>query len=381
MKKLFSLPGLGLALVFLIVSFFFINKSVEASNKFKEEKIKVAEILNFNDRLLSFRDWVFSKEAWSEKKAKLDTVMKHSDAHYKKANTYGYYLLFMCLGFFILIVAFYAKKRLYFGLTFAISFISIVLLVQGIMNPILEMSAFKEEMTIKVYVHPDDIPYFEEAVEYVAEVNTFMGDVNKSINLVRIIPAIGPPTADKLQEIVGGAGEYLTEGEAYLNEHSDKPIGFDKVFPGRTYFYYQNKGIMDVITLLWKHDNKPVAAAIGTFSIVVPAIKLIATLLMLLFGVTKAKRFRKFLSYIAKFSMADVFVVSAFLAYLSFANMSAGVDMDAKVLFGLYYFMGYVVLSIFLGILLDKSIKERIKTEELQVSSGSKNSDETKTLN
>jgi uncharacterized paraquat-inducible protein A len=122
---------------------------------------------------------------------------------------------------------------------------------------------------------------------------------------------------------------------------------------------------MDVITLLWKHDNKPVAFAIGTFSIVVPAIKLIATLLMLLFGVTKAKRFRKFLSYIAKFSMADVFVVSAFLAFLSFANMSAGVEMDAKVLFGLYYFMGYVILSIFLGMLLDRSIKSRIEKDEL----------------
>ena len=62
--------------------------------------------------------------------------------------------------------------------------------------------------------------------------------------------------------------------------------------------------------------------------------------------------------------MADVFVVSAFLSYLSFANMSAGVDMDAKVLFGLYYFMGYVVLSIFLGLLLDRSIKVRIDNDK-----------------
>ncbi|MDC0100501.1 paraquat-inducible protein A [Crocinitomicaceae bacterium] len=364
MKKIYSLPGLGLALVFLIVSFIFINKSVKESNKFKEEKVKVSEILNFNDRLLSFRDWVFSKDAWDEKKAKLDVVMKESDAHYEKANTYGYYLLFTCLAFFILIVAIYGKKRIYFGLTFAICFISIVLLGQGVMNPILEMSAFKEEMTIKVYVHPDDIPYFDGAVEYIAEVNEFMGDIHNVIDLVRIVPYVGPKVANEVQAVTGGAQEHLTEGEAFLNKNRDNPIGFDKVFPGRTYFYYQNKGIMDVITLLWKHDNKPVAVAIGTFSVVVPGIKLIATLLMLLFGVTRAKRFRKFLSYIAKFSMADVFVVSAFLSYLSFANMSAGVDMDAKVLFGLYYFMGYVVLSIFLGLLLDRSIKVRIDNDK-----------------
>lgn len=384
MRKLYSLPGLGLALVFLIVSLIFINKSVEESNKFKEEKVKVSEILNFNDRMLSFRDWVFSKDAWDEKKAKFETVIKNADDHYEKANTYGYYLLYTCLAFFILIVAIYAKKRIYFGLTFAISFISLVLLGEGVMNPILEMSAFKEDMTIKVYVHPDDIPYFEEAVDYIAEVNEFMGNVDKVINLVRIVPVIGPETANEVQVITGSAKEYLTEGETFLNEHRDQSIGFDKVFPGRTYFYYQNKGIMDVITLLWKHDNKPVAVAIGTFSVVVPAVKLIATLLMLLFGVTRAKRFRKFLSYIAKFSMADVFVVSAFLSYLSFANMSAGVDMDAKVLFGLYYFMGYVVLSIFLGILLDKSIQERAKSEEeadqdVQLSPEIKDSDKTNT--
>ena len=58
--------------------------------------------------------------------------------------------------------------------------------------------------------------------------------------------------------------------------------------------------------------------------------------------------------------MADVFVVSMFLAYLSFANMSPGVETDAKVLFGLYYFGAYVLISIILGVLLNKSIDEKI---------------------
>ena len=65
--------------------------------------------------------------------------------------------------------------------------------------------------------------------------------------------------ANEVQAVTGGAQEYLTEGETFLKENRDNPIGFDKVFPGRTYFYYQNKGIMDVITLLWKHDNKPIS--------------------------------------------------------------------------------------------------------------------------
>jgi hypothetical protein len=38
--------------------------------------------------------------------------------------------------------------------------------------------------------------------------------------------------------------------------------------------------------------------------------------------------------------------------------------MDAKVLFGLYYFMGYVLISILLGPLLNQSIQERQKSTE-----------------
>lgn len=365
MKKFYSLPGIGLAIAFLIVSYFFIAKSVEESKQFKEEKNKIAEILNFNDRILSFRDWVFTKDAWAEKKTKFEKVITKADEHYDNANQYGYYLIYSCIAFFLLVVILYAKKRIFFGLTFGLSFVSIALLGQGIMNPILEMSAFKEEMTIKVYVHPDDIPYFEEAVEYVAEVNEYMGMVKDGVNLVRLVPVVGDGAADELQSMIGGAEEYLTEGENYLTEHKDTPVGFDKVFPGRTYFYYQNKGLMDVISLLWER-NKPVAVAIGMFSVVIPFGKLFITLIMLIFSIKRGKRLRKFLSYIAKFSMADVFVVSAFLAYLSFSNMSPGVEMDAKVLFGLYFFMGYVVLSILMGILLEKSIKENIRIAEIE---------------
>ena len=70
------------------------------------------------------------------------------------------------------------------------------------------------------------------------------------------------------------------------------------------------------------------------------------------------------MAYISKWSMADVFVVGLFLAFLSFANMSTGVDMGSDILFGLYYFAGYVVISIFIGYSLDAAIKERINIQE-----------------
>jgi Paraquat-inducible protein A len=360
MKKLYSLPGIVLSVIFLLVSYTFITKSVEESNKFKDDKNEVAEILNFNDRLLSARDWVFSETTWQEKKLKFEASLQKADEHYGNAQTFGNYMLFGCLGFFVIIVLLYARKRMYFGITLGLSVIAIALLGQGIMNPILEMSAFKEDLTVKVYVKPKDIPYFKEAMAYLDKIADFTDNI-------RIVPYYGETLAE-------GAKDLVTDGQDYLRENANTDYGMDKVFEGRTYFYYQNKSIMDVISLLWDNNNKPVAMAIGTFSVVIPLFKLLMTLLILILPITGLRRFRKFLSYISKWSMADVFVVGAFLSYLSFANLSPGVDMEANVLFGLYYFGGYVIISIFLGIFLDKSIQEKIDLTDMDTNVVSLNS-------
>ena len=354
MKKHFRLPGILLSVVFISVATFFISKSTAESEQFKESKNEIIKILNFNDRLLSFRDWVFSEAAWQEKKERFDIVIVEADEHYQNALTYGYYLLYSILVFFAIMVIIYAKRRLYFGITFALSIIGFSLIGQGIFNPILEISAFKQDMAIKVYVKPSDIPYFEDAMEYISEISDFTKDV---VSYIEYVPFVGNDIAEASRDLID-------QGEQYITVDPNTEIGFDKVFPGYTYFYYQNKGLMDVITLLWQHNNKLVAGAIGTFSVIIPTIKLLFTLFILLFQITGWKRFRKFLGHLAKWSMADVFVVSAFLAFLSFANMSTGVEMDANVLFGLYYFGGYVLISIALGFLLDRSIKETLSLEE-----------------
>jgi len=356
MKKHFRLPGILLSIIFLIVAAFFISKSAAESEQFKEGKSEIVKILNFNDRLLSFRDWVFSEAAWEEKKEAFDAVIVETDLHYQKALSYGHYLLYTILAFFTIMIAIYAKRRLYFGMTFALSIIGFSLIGQGIFNPILEIAAFKKDMTIKVYVKPSDIPYFEDAMAYLGDISEFTKDV---VSYIEYVPFVGADLAQASTDLID-------EGEQYLTVDPNTEIGFDKVFPGYTYFYYQNKGVMDVISLLWQHDNKLVAGAIGMFSVIIPSVKLIFTLILLLFQVKGWKRFRKFLGHLAKWSMADVFVVSAFLAFLSFANMSTGVEMDARVLFGLYYFSGYVIISIALGFLLDRSIKEMNQPEEFE---------------
>lgn len=357
MKRFYSLPGLLISILFLIFSYFLIAETAAESSLFKEEKMQVSEILNFNDRLMSFRDWVFSEQAWKEKKELVDQAIEKAENHYTNALIYGNYLLLLSMVFLMVMVALYARRRLFFGLTMGISVIGMALLAQGIMNPALEISAFKDDLTFKVYVKPKDIPYFDETVKYMEKIEKYSG-------LIELVPVYGSSWAQEAKSIMG-------EGHDFLVENADVEIGIDKVMQGRTYFYYQNKGIMDVISLLWNNNNKLVAGAIGTFSVIVPLIKLFSTLLILLLPITGAQRLRKFLTFISKWSMADVFVISAFLAYLSFSNMSPGVEMDAGILFGLYYFAGYVIVSIILGSCLSWSIKEkeRLASQEAAVAS------------
>ncbi|MDB2657498.1 paraquat-inducible protein A [Crocinitomicaceae bacterium] len=362
MKKLYSLPGLILSAVFLVITFFFVWKSYEHSTKFREEKSKIAEILNMDERLFSARDWLFTEEAWQEKKAEFETVIVKADDHMAQAKKQGIYVIYISIAYLIIIMAIYFKRRKMYGLTMGLSFVCISLLGVGVMNPILEMEAYKEDLTIQFYVEADEIPYYAEAVIFLEEVAEYVGYVDTSIDLIRVVGA--DDVADSAQEVVGGWGQLVIDGKDYLVKNQDAHVGIDKVFPGKTYFYYQNKGIIEVITMLWKTDNRPVAISIGLFSVIIPVLKLISTLIILLTRTTGAKRFRKVLSFLAKWSMADVFVVSLFLAFLSFSNMSPGVTMDAKILFGMYYFFVYVLLSIGLGFFLDLSIKERKKNLE-----------------
>ena len=166
------------------------------------------------------------------------------------------------------------------------------------------------------------------------------------------------PLNSKLFQLKSLKDGMLDSLKSVSDLYAQETYGIDKVFQGRTYFYYQNKGVFDIIGILLEAKNYIVAVCIGLFSFIIPCIKLSSSLLLLLFPSFASKKTQGVLGFISKWSMADVFVVGAFLSYLSFSNMSPGVDVEANVVFGLFFFLAYVVLSIFLGSVLKKSIQE-----------------------
>ena len=146
---------------------------------------------------------------------------------------------------------------------------------------------------------------------------------------------------------------------------------------GDQVLFYQSKSILEVVDLLldtsnW--DSQLVGYLILAFSIIFPIIKTICTIISTYVG-KKNDLFFKAAAYLGKWSMADVFVVALFMAYIGFNGM-LGAQMnqfagsgsgysvttyDETVLRpGALFFAGFVLISLIVSTLL-VYFKKRIK--------------------
>ena len=134
---------------------------------------------------------------------------------------------------------------------------------------------------------------------------------------------------------------------------------YSKTFDGKMYFLYQCKSLVGVIKILFQNHNFGVGIAILLFSVIFPFTKLGIFYMYLFTDKLNTKtRILNIVSYIGKYSMADVFVVATFLAFFSFSNMSMGAKTESTTLVGLYFFTGYCILSIATYFVIEKKMKE-----------------------
>lgn len=152
---------------------------------------------------------------------------------------------------------------------------------------------------------------------------------------------------------------------AYMKDRAIDMNIISKTFDGKMYFFYQCKSILSLIETLFLNNNFTVGIAILFFSIVFPFSKLFLYYSYLMTKKIENKtRLLNIASYVGKYSMADVFVASSFLAFLSFNNLSVGMKTESSTLSGIYFFLGYCVLSIATYYIIQKKIsaKEKPKT-------------------
>ncbi len=127
----------------------------------------------------------------------------------------------------------------------------------------------------------------------------------------------------------------------------DLNVGGIKTFDGKMYFFYQCKSVLGLISTLFQSNNLIVGIAILLFSVLNPLLKLSLYFIYLISNsLSKQERLIKVITFIGKYSMADVYVAACFLAFLSFSNLNTGVKTESSTLLGLYFFLGYCILSI-----------------------------------
>jgi len=121
-------------------------------------------------------------------------------------------------------------------------------------------------------------------------------------------------------------------------------IGAEFPIVGKISLYEQTQSILQTVETLYDNDNAIVAFLILFFSVMVPFIKALVLMIALF---TKRLRQRanmfRFVRAIGKWSMADVFVVGVFIAYLSTKSNST---IMAELHNGFYYFTGYCLISL-----------------------------------
>jgi paraquat-inducible protein A len=106
----------------------------------------------------------------------------------------------------------------------------------------------------------------------------------------------------------------------------------------------ETKSILGTIGSLNENGHQLVAFLILLFSVLVPFAKaLIMGFVALSSSRSATYRLHAFVSLISKWSMADVFVVGVFIAYLS---LKTNDKMHAELHSGFYYFTAYCIVSI-----------------------------------
>lgn len=137
--------------------------------------------------------------------------------------------------------------------------------------------------------------------------------------------------------------------------------------------FFQSKSILDVTQNLIDsrgYDLKLVGIMILCFSVIFPLIKLVLGGLFLNYPALQRSRFaRNTIFYLGKWSMADVFVVALFMAYIGFYGMfdaqlaqleqnKGGFAIETvnytHLASGALFFTTYCLLSIILGLLINK---------------------------
>ncbi|MGV6861515.1 MAG: paraquat-inducible protein A [Putridiphycobacter sp.] len=280
----------------LSVVFYITVKEVKILNQYKADKEEIAEVLNFENRILDAKEYIDEIfTLFGDEDKKINEWGKLNDQATKK------YFLALKLGlilfvtvFIYLVLNFFTyqsgpQKNQVLGISFI--FASVSFLYLGLQTPFIEMEAYSKDLALTSGLFDNLGKTFEGRTYYLYQ--------NKSVfELINLLFTGG--------NILVGLALVL----------------FSVVFP-------ITKLTASFLALLKPKSNL-------------------------------SKKSVSIINKLGKWSMADVFVSAVFLAVFSFTNMNEGVDTSAQTLIGLYFFLTFVILSIVSGLFLKQACSTNV---------------------
>lgn len=333
MRPIHKIHAFLIATVFVLLGLFMVFKINQSTEHFKDEQNKIVSLLNFNERLLDVKEAIplYGDWVWNAKYLAYQVELDKSREAYYDGLKLSYWLVLVATLLLMVLVLVFYKRDPWFGLSYGLLCGAFLFLLAGLFTPLLEIEAYKENLEIKLEV---------DAAEMLKDFKSMAGN----------IPFVGGNLSEYIQDILPGF-----EGESYK---------WHKVYPDKMYFFYENKGLFDVLSVLWNSGNIPMALIVGLFSFLVPAVKLIFSFTLLFLPVRRLKKWRNAVNFLSKFSMLDVMVVSLFVTFFTFDHLSTGIDTSSKLLIGTYFFTSYVMLALISGVTIEKYLNKRMTLKE-----------------
>ncbi len=352
--KHWTFISLAIFIIGIALSGWFGNDAYVAQTEFSDTKLEYTTNLTWEDRLLNVNAWFFEDSQWETRKYISEVQLEELRTYQEEAN----HNMMLSLGIaftslFILLILYFTNRIISNIMGVMLLGFSLMCLFYGISAPMLELEAYKDDMEVELHMEPIR-QGMTDAIN--SEVSTMILDGLGSFRSI-----VGENTS---KDISNSMRSSIQETIDYY--FTDRV----HVFEGRMYFFYQSKSVIDLIGILFKQKNHFVGIAILMFSIIIPMIKILLTIIYLVRRPRgKEKKMAKIIGIAGKWSMADVFVAGMYLAYLSFFNINTGISTESNTLIGIYYFSFYVILSVFSYFLLEKHIKSNnygeVYSEEL----------------
>ncbi|MBM3456165.1 MAG: hypothetical protein FJX80_13660, partial [Bacteroidetes bacterium] len=312
MSKIIIYASVILTALYLISSVHYVNNCESEQSKAKSALEERAIILDYSDRLLNLQEWLTEVE-YLKKKEKTALLEIEAKSHQSIANEHAAVFLLISVLYAVVLLFLFGKKHRIFALFLSAAFIGITFLLQGIFNPMMQLEAYKSDLTVKAKITPINTPEYDrgkelldsmdqsvtnkidsildsvnKGVEYLdGKIISLKDNLNSSAELVKNIPRVGETSAEKLKSLSSAlpvAKPLLAPYLSVLREqmvsikkifrdslvamsdrYASETYGINKVFPEKTYFYFQQKSVVDVIKNLWKEDNYIVSVALALF--------------------------------------------------------------------------------------------------------------------